>query len=248
MTCDDFARELASILKLLPFNSDSAIAFSGGLDSSIIAYLMRDRNPILYTVGIKGAKDISNAMEIAQLLELNIQVILFDENDLIEGIRFLKDVERHMNPVEISFELPLYLVLREAREREIYTGQGADELFGGYRKYLDRPQEMREDLDKLLKKGVVRERKMAERFNKELVYPYLNPKIVELSRKIPANCKIRGSVRKWVLRAAAEIIGVPAEIIKREKKAAQYGSGVWKIMKKISRDRGMSVSEFVEKV
>ncbi len=246
MMCDDFARKLANILKSLHFKSDSAIAFSGGLDSSIIAYLMKDENPMLYTVGIEQAKDVSNAMEIARLLGLRLQIIRFDEDDIIEGIGFLKRVDRDISAVELSFELPLYFVLRDAKEKVIYSGQGADELFGGYKKYLDRPQEMRDDLDKLLNKGVIRERKIAEKFNKELIYPYLNPEIVELAKEMPTDCKIRGSVRKWVLRRAAEIIGIPREVVKREKKAAQYGSGVWKTMKKISRDREISVSELVE--
>jgi asparagine synthase (glutamine-hydrolysing) len=248
MICDELANELASHLKELKFKRDVAIAFSGGLDSSVIAFLMRDYDPHLYTVGHESAKDVLNSLQVANLLSLNLTIVDYTDEDIIEGIRFLRSIDPEINPVEVGFELPLYLVLREVGEREIYTGQGADELFGGYGKYLDNPNLMDHDFDILISKNVPRERKMAEEFGKKLVYPYLDDKIVSLAREIPLECKIRNGVRKWVLRRAAEFLGVPRDIFEREKKAAQYGSGIWKRLVKMAKTRGLSLQEFVEKV
>ncbi len=248
MNCEDYARKLAEILMGLNFQQNSALAFSGGLDSSVIAYLMKDLTPTLYTVGLKNSRDVKNAVEVSKVLGLRVEIIEFTENDILEGVKFLKKIDESMSPVEISFELPLYFVLKKSKEKVVYCGQGADELFGGYRKYLENPEKMSGDLEKLLDVGLKREVTIAKRLGKKLEYPYLNSEITGLSKEMPLECKIRGDIRKWILRMAAEIIGVPEIITRREKKAAQYGSGVWKEMKRMAKRNGKEISEFIEKI
>ena len=248
MNCEDYARKLAEILMGLNFQQNSALAFSGGLDSSVIAYLMKDLTPTLYTVGSKNSRDVKNAVEVSKVLGLTVEIIEFTESDILEGVKFLKKIDESMSPVEISFELPLYFVLKKSKEKVVYCGQGADELFGGYRKYLENPEKMSGDLEKLLDVGLKREVTIAKRLGKKLEYPYLNSEITGLSKEMPLECKIRGDIRKWILRMAAEIIGVPEIITRREKKAAQYGSGVWKEMRRMAKRNGKEISEFIEKI
>jgi len=70
-----------------------------------------------------------------------------------------------------------------------------------------------------------------------LTTPYLTRKIYELSKSIELKMKLREVdgeiVRKWILRKAAEALGVPEKLRLRPKKAAQYGSGIFKIVKKL---------------
>ena len=238
---------LAELLKSIKFEKNSALSFSGGLDSGVLAYLMKDCDVHLYTVGIEGSIDIQNAIESSKILSLPIEIIYVDEEKIKEGISFLLKIDSSMSPVELSFELPLYFVSRYAKEKNVYTGQGADELFGGYKKYLNDHSIMNRDLEKLLSRNLPREIKIVMGFGKILKTPYLNENIINFARNLDVMYKIRNGERKWILRKAARIIGVPEEIIKREKKAAQYGSGIWKMVKKMAKKEGMSIEKFIMK-
>jgi len=243
---DDRAKVLAELLKESLGCRESALAFSGGLDSGILAYLMRDCNVKLYTVGVEGSRDVENAEEASNLLGLELQIIEINEYDILEGILFLKRIDPSISALEVSFELPLYFVCSYADERDIYTGQGSDELFGGYSKYLENPNLMVEDFNRLMAKTKPREMKIATLLGKELHTPYLDKRIIEFASNLPRELKIKNRVRKYILREAARYLGVPNEIVKREKKAAQYGSGIWKIMKKMAKERNLNVEEFVK--
>lgn len=248
MTCEEFSMELANLLEGVDCVSDASVAFSGGLDSSVVAYLVRDCSPRLYTVGFEGGKDIENAREIAELLNLEHEVVILNEDILLEGLVHLISRFPHLTPVELSFELPLYFVAKYSAYSPIYTGQGADELFGGYAKYLTNPDLMEGDVDTLLHKTIPREREIASIFGKNIETPYLSEDIIMLSRRIPVKCKIYNGVRKYVLREAARLLEIPEDVIIKEKKAAQYGSGIWKKMRKMARSRGLTVSEFIEDI
>ena len=243
---DDRAKVLAELLKQAVGCGEAAVAFSGGLDSGIIAYLLKDCNVKLYTVGVEESKDVENAEEAANLMGLELQIIDINENDILEGILFLKRIEPSINALEASYELPLYFVCSYADERDVYTGQGSDELFGGYAKYLENPELMVEDFNKLMAKTKPREIKIATLLGKELHTPYLDKRIIEFASNIPRELKIKNGVRKYILREAGRYLGVPNEIVEREKKAAQYGSGIWKLMKNMAKERGLSVEEFVK--
>ncbi len=241
-------KKLAELLSSLEFEKNSALSFSGGIDSGIIAYLMREKDPILYTAGIEESRDIYNAIESSKILSLPLKIIYVNEEKIMDGISFLREIDSSMSPVEIGFELPLYSVVRYASEEKIYTGQGADELFGGYKKYLKDPSLMKQDFELLIKRTLPREKKIAGEFNKILLTPYLSDDIVNFAKNLDVGYKIRNNERKWLLREAARILGVPEDITCREKRAAQYGSGIWKIMKRMAKRRGMKVDEFILKI
>ncbi len=242
---EELAAVLAEILREeIKCRESLGVAFSGGLDSGLLAYLLRDCGAKFYTVGIEGSRDIENAQDAARVLGIDLEVVEIGENDILEGLLFLKRVDPEISAVEASFELPLYFVCSHAPEDFVMTGQGSDEIFGGYRKYVDKPELMREDLDRLLNRTAPRERRIATLLGKELLTPYLSSRILNFSLTIPTEMKIRDSVRKYILREAAKLLGVPESIYLREKKAAQYGSGIWKMMKKMAKEEGKSVEEF----
>ncbi len=248
MNCKDYALKLADILKDADCEGHVSLAFSGGLDSSIIAFIIKKCEPSLYTVGFKNSPDIRNSIEAARDLKLEIEKIIIDEYKLLEAIKKLKNLAPELNPVELAFELPLMLVCEDAKHGFLYTGQGADELFGGYAKYMENPELMPGDLEKVLTRMSHIERRIASYHGLKLITPYLNPDIVKLSSEIPINCKIKDGVRKYVLREAGRILGVPESIIMREKKAAQYGSGIWRNIRKLAKREGKSVSEFLQEI
>lgn len=229
-------REVEILKNSIP--DEGAIAFSGGLDSSLIAFLgLKKGNFVGYVAGLEGSHDILWAEKAAKMLGLPLKKIIVDEEDVRDAYYELKDLIGMDNRIIISFEMPLYFVARECTESKIITGQGADELFGGYKRYesMDADtleMEMNKDLDELLNTGVKRERGIAEHFGKELITPYLNPDFVQVVRERSASER-KGIGRKEMLREIAREAGLPEEICSKSKKAAQYGSGIMKVLKKM---------------
>jgi asparagine synthase (glutamine-hydrolysing) len=79
--------------------------------------------------------------------------------------------------------------------------------------------------------------------------PYLDMRVVRGARAIPANEKVRDGQRKVPLRKIAER-HIPAKIAWYEKKAMQYGSGIWKVLQKLARKNGYktSVQDYIDQI
>ncbi len=228
-------REIEALKKAIP--DYGVIAFSGGLDSSLIAYLaLQKGNFTGYVVGLEGSHDIMWAERAADLMGLPLKKIVIDEKDVESAYLSIKKILGTDNLVTISFEMPLYFVAMHADEHIIISGQGADEIFGGYKRYeamddeiLER--EMEKDLRELLNGGINRDRSIAEHFGKDLITPYLSEEFLDVVLKRSA-LQRKGRGRKDMLREIAREAGLPEELYRKEKKAAQYGSGIMKVLKK----------------
>jgi asparagine synthase (glutamine-hydrolysing) len=220
---------------------ENALLFSGGLDSSVTAWILQGCAPFTaYAGGLEGSHDLLWAKKASNLLGIPLVTVVFREGEVLRTAAWLYS-EYGLSVVEVSFEVPLVLVLRRVRERTVFTGQGADELFGGYRKYLEDPSLMNADLERVISTTSRREMEIARQMGKELVMPYLHPEVVKIVRAISPEERIAGGVRKRILREAAERMRMPREIVAKEKKAVQYGSGVMRVLKREARRRGMSV-------
>ena len=112
------------------------IIFSGGIDSLLIAYLVRKLGVpfTCYTAGCKGAADARWSQKLSKMFNFPLQVKTLTVNDIEDLIpQVIKDIEDYsLNQVEVA--IPIYAAVQmaqQAGERVILTGQGADELFGG---------------------------------------------------------------------------------------------------------------------
>ena len=121
------------------------------------------------------------------------------------------------------------------------SGQGADELFGGYNRYLKSYEEgnlaleIREDISNMYHANLERDDACAMLNSMELRLPFLDESLVEYAINLPDKNKISGKgdvLRKNVLRKLAFNEGLDTEIAYRPKKAAQYGTGIDKILRK----------------
>ena len=108
----------------------------------------------------------------------------------MEIIQSLKQLNIIHNPVALSIAIPIFLGMQKSANdlhvKTIFLGQGADELFGGYQKYVElyKNKELEEtkksmisDLRSLQNDQIIRERKMAHHFGLDLIYPFLDSKI-----------------------------------------------------------------------
>jgi asparagine synthase (glutamine-hydrolysing) len=228
----------------------TAILFSGGLDSGLLAALAaRHGRPRLYTVGLEGSHDLRMAKEAAEVLGLPWTPFVMTTEDVIASSREVLRIAT-VDPVTLSFELPLQMVASRVDETILMSGQGADELFGGYDRYLRMSssvakQAMDEDLVRALGAAIPLEDTIAERYGKRIERPFLDPEVVELATSLPVEERIRGGIRKAPLRDVAAAIGHEL-IASREKKAAQYGSGFWRTLRSLAKKDGVPVSEYVK--
>ena len=251
----DISEELTAVLrsaiKDMVEGRDVAVAFSGGLDSGIVAAITKEyaRSVKLYTAGVADAYDVLESKAVAEILGLEWEQVLITEDDLEDCIRDMIRITGTVNPITLSFEIPLYYVSKTVKEDFIIGGQGADELFAGYSKYVGLSEEefkdLREaDMARLFNDTLAHEKMVSENFRKTILYPYLDRRVMDAVGRIDMKDLIPGDVRKENLRKVAEMIGQP-EVAAKKKKAAQYGSGAMNLFRKIAKRKGVTVNEMV---
>jgi len=230
-----------------------ALMFSGGIDSCVIAQLARRVADVrLYTVGLEGSHDLKVAEGTARRLELPWQEIVIDSNNVRQGVAEIQQVLGMLDPLTISFELPLVFVARCAGEGVMASGQGADELFGGYARYStmgaeERRRSMNKDVEGLLANGSPMEKRLASHYHKDMRHPFLAPMVVDAAARLPDELLVDGERRKVALRALAPTLGLEVEA-DRPKKAAQYGSGIMRCMKAEAKRDGMELADWTAKL
>jgi asparagine synthase (glutamine-hydrolysing) len=227
-----------------------AIMFSGGLDSGLLAALAKHHGrPELYTVGVDGCHDLRMSEEAASALDLPWTPLIMSPDDVISACREMLSIVNIDNPVVLSFELPLQMIASRAKEPILMSGQGADEMFGGYNRYLEMTvaelaDAMNADLAKVLAEGAPLDHAIAGHYGKEITHPFLDPEVRRAAGSIPPEEKIREGVRKAPMRDVATSLGLKL-IADREKKAAQYGSGFMKVLKSQARKRKLGLKDYV---
>ncbi len=220
-------------------SGEGVTALSGGVDSALVAVLAR--LPCI-AVGTEGSHDIGRAVHVAEATGLSVSCKTITERDVLEGLAAVTPIIPRHDPVNTSIAVTMFCITRHARElghERVLAGQGADELFGGYARYLS-STDLEADLESDfagLKFQAARDQAVAALHDTYISMPYLDIRVVRAARKIAAHEKVVGSVRKKPLRAVAER-HIPAEIAWYDKKAMQYGSGVWRVIQGLARHNG----------
>ncbi len=220
------------------------IIFSGGIDSVLVAHLVREAGVpfTCYTVGCgEQAEDLVWARAVAGRLGFPLEATILKPADVEKLIpEIIRDIEDHsLNQVEVA--VPIYIANRmaqEAGERVLLTGQGADELFGGYPWYSrvaaadgygEFVRRSWEDTCLLYKECLEREDKISMAHSMELRVPFLDPEVIRVAFQIAPELKIHKGedpLGKHIHRLYCRAVGIPDDIANRVKAAAQHGANV----------------------
>jgi asparagine synthase (glutamine-hydrolysing) len=197
----------------------------------------------------------------AEKLELPIHVRLCDEKDVEKVLPKVLWLIEEPDPIKASIGLPFYWIAEKTAEmgsKVMLAGQGADELFGGYQRYVHDylaygGEKLREtlfdDILKMHETNFARDSKICNFHNVELRLPFATYQMAKFATELPVELKIEmknNALRKLVLRKVAENLGLPQFIVKKPKRAIQYATGINKTLKKLATVKGMPVKEYVQ--
>ncbi len=243
---------IKSVKKRVKGLNEVGILFSAGVDSTILAKIVQDLGikVTLYCIGNENSVDIKYAEETAQKMNLPLKTKIIDIKDVEHYLIPVLEAIEEFNIMKIGVGMPAYIASEMAHKDSIkvmLSGQGADELFGGYNRYLRIYEEKGELAQDDLKKDILnlyhvnlqRDDAVTMANSVELRVPYLDLDIIKTAMNTPMKYKINGkddNLRKIILREVAAELGVPLEIVNRPKKAAQYGSGIHKMLKKVLKE------------
>jgi len=233
------------------------IIFSGGIDSVIIAKITKELVPHVtcYTSGIAGSDDIKFSKLIADQLDLDLKINELDVKDIENMLPNILNIIETNNSTQAEVSIPIFGALNLAAKdglRVVFTGQGADELFGGYSWYFKivskygyskLKEYMIQDLLLLYKETLEREDKLAMANSIEMREPFLDSDVVKTATSINMNLNIVNNndiFGKRVHRELAIRVGIPKDIAYREKQAAQHGAGIHGILTKIAEKNGFN--------
>jgi asparagine synthase (glutamine-hydrolysing) len=223
------------------------VAFSGGVDSTLLAKLVKDMGHEIHllTIGFHDSHDINFAKEVNHILNLPHSISEIDPekfkkiSDKIHQL--IKSDNLSWNENSIAF----YYVAELARKNElktVVTANGIDELFCGYNSYREAIETGEDEVVKMMNDKLKNEGEMmiavntvTAEFGVKMVQPFLSPSFVEYAKKIPVSEKIHGPddmKRKHSIRELAMDYGVPEIAAQKQKKALQYGSQIHKSLLK----------------
>ena len=246
----DICEELRSRLKeATKRNRADAILLSGGLDTSILAFIAQPT--VAFTVALKDsqASDLTYSEKISSLLGIEHKKMEFSVeealNALPEVIRILKTFD-----LALPNDLSLYFALKLAQENNvcsIMTGDGSDELFAGY-SYMASlpPKALKKYISQLSKSWHFSAKELGEALGIEVKQPFLDKDFVRFALEISSELKAKEGIGKYILRKSFEDL-IPPEIVWRKKEPIEYGSGSNRLRKiienMVSEEEFQSVKE-----
>jgi asparagine synthase (glutamine-hydrolysing) len=242
-----------------------AVAFSGGLDSSVVAFLAKKCgvNVQLVHVSLENQPETEDAWKAAEELQLPLTVHLFKEADIEKVIPKVVELIEEPDPLKASIGVPFYWTAEKTAEagfKVLLAGQGADELFGGYQRYVSEylaegdekvRRTMFHDVVNIHESNIERDEKICIFHDVELRLPFASPQIAEFALSLPTELKFErkaDSLRKLVLRKAAENMGLSKAIAEKPKKAVQYSTGISSALKKLAKKQNLTVAEYINRI
>ncbi len=212
------------------------VILSGGLDSSIVLTHVRDMHPdcVALTIGAPGSEDLQFARRLTADLGVPHEVIEIRPGDIRwedvrEAIR-MSELTEYGDIINAVVSVPLFARARALGVKVLLTGDGSDELFGGYAMY-DRigtsasRQLFTHMIGNLYRTELQRVDRVSMGNSVEARVPYLDLSLIELAMRLPVSLKVREGQEKWIVRQAfADVL--PDYIRTRPKNPMSHSSGL----------------------
>jgi asparagine synthase (glutamine-hydrolysing) len=226
------------------------IAFSGGVDSSVLAKMCSDMGYeiVLLTIGFEGSHDIEFSKKIATTLGLKHAIDIISDKTFAEVARKIRQTIKTENLSWNENCIAFYYISKLAQSHGIetvFTSNGIDELFCGYDAYRQAIDEGEGAVIKLMDSKLDNELQMmkainvvSSEFGVKILQPFLSKKFIEFAKRMPIDEKIKDKddlIRKHIIRKFAMAIKVPEESALKRKKALQYGSLIHKNLIKVKK-------------
>ena len=212
------------------------VILSGGLDSSLtLAHAAQlHKDCVAFTVGAPGSQDIVYASKLAADLGVRHEVIEIPPRairlaQVREAIR-ISELTEYGDIINAVVSVPLFRRIADAGIKVVLTGDGSDELFGGYSMYeqISPGQARRLFLHKLANLGrteLQRVDRTSMAAGVEVRVPFLDPVLVDLAMRLPTALKVRDGTEKWILRQAFAGL-LPGYVRQRPKNPMSHASGL----------------------
>ncbi|AXV65185.1 asparagine synthase B [Pseudoalteromonas lipolytica] len=240
----------AAVKRQLMCDVPYGVLLSGGLDSSVISAItqrfaakrIEDNDesdawwPKLhsFSVGLEGSPDLAAAQKVADMIGTIHHPIHFT---IQEGIDALREVIYHIETYDVTTiraSTPMYLMARQIKAmgiKMVLSGEGADELFGGYLYFHKAPnaQEFHEELNRKVSKlnmfDCLRANKSMAAWGVEARVPFLDKEFVDIAMRINPEAKMckDGKIEKHIIREAFDGY-LPDDVLWRQKE--QFSDGV----------------------
>jgi len=250
---DESAEEIKKIFlkaveKRIP-EGDVGLLFSGGLDSTLVAAALQElgKDFTAYTAGIQhgnvsAPRDYEKAQEVADEMGFKLERYEASLEEVEDFLPELVDWLSTTNVVKLGVALPFHFSLNQSgSEQVVFTGFGSEQLYAGYARqqgYLNK--ECLSDLRGVFHEDLYRDNVVSFRNGRELRVPFLDEDLIEHALTIPVDMKRTEEYKKYVLRKAAEKLGVPEDVAWRKKVAAQYGSNFDKALDTLTKNSKFS--------
>ena len=253
----------SSVRKRLTDVDKVGVLLSGGVDSCLIAKLVSDIasstgiKVTAYTAGLADSPDIMLVRGFAEEMGLDHRVKVLSIDDVQRYIPKVINAVEERDFIQIEAGIAIYAAVDTASQdgiKVIFSGQGPDELWGGYSWYPDvlrkdgrqeLSRRMWDDLTMADVETLDRENKIARAHEVEMMFPYLDSDVVKLAMSVASELKVTSEndrLGKHPHRQLAKKVGVPKKYAYRNKEAAQHGSGIHSVLDTIAKRNGFNAS------
>lgn len=240
----------AAVQRQLMSDVPYGVLLSGGLDSSIISAVAKkfaakriETNSVKdawwpqlhsFAIGLKGSPDLAAARKVADWIGSVHHEIHYT---IEEGLDALRDVIYYIETYDVTTvraSTPMYLLARVIKSmgiKMVLSGEGADEVFGGYLYFHKAPdarafhEETVRKIGKLHLYDCLRANKSLAAWGVEGRVPFLDKEFLDVAMRLNPEAKMAkdGKMEKWILRKAFEDL-LPESVVWRQKE--QFSDGV----------------------
>jgi len=239
-------------------NRKIGVLFSGGIDSTLIAFILRELGVdfTCYTSALdiadtnfSEAEDVVWAKQIAEQLDFKIKIRRINLKQTERNLKKLMKIIPNPDVVKAGVGLTFFTALEEAKKdnvKTVFSGLGSEEIFAGYQRHAQASninEECIEGLKSLHDRDLSRDEAILDYFGMKLALPFLNHELMSYSLRIPGKYKITKDNNKVIMRQVAENLGIPKEFANRKKRAAQYGSKFDKALRKLAIRNGFGTKK-----